>query len=200
VVFSALIYSQNLISDEIKSRIAASNRCFSIVQDKYLGLVISKAVKIKIHATMVKTAVVFGSETWAMAERDVTRLGTWERKVLRTVHGTVGDQGLWRIRINKVLREIYKDLDIVADIKLKRLEWTGHVVRMDQGRTVQKIFESKPEGRRRKGRPRLRWLKDVGKDLREMKVKRWRYKAVDKEEWASVINKGCQRAVEPRSK
>jgi len=33
----------------------------------------------------------------------------------------------------------------------------------------------------------LRWLEDVRKDLREMKVKRWRQKAVDGEEWASVI-------------
>jgi hypothetical protein len=43
------------------------------------------------------------------------------------------------------------------------------------------IFESKPEGRRRMGRPRLRWLEDVEKVLLEMKVKRWRQKAVDRE-------------------
>jgi len=30
------------------------------------------------------------------------------------------------------LREPYKDLDIVADIKKKRLELIGHVVRMDR--------------------------------------------------------------------
>jgi len=34
---------------------------------------------------------------------------------------------------------------IVAEMKEKRLEWTGHVVRMDQGRSSKKIFESKPE-------------------------------------------------------
>jgi hypothetical protein len=56
------------------------------------------------------------------------------------------------------LRELYKDLDTVADIKKKRLEWTGHVERMDHRRTVKKVFESKPkpEGSRRAGRPRLR--------------------------------------------
>jgi hypothetical protein len=37
------------------------------------------------------------------------------------------------------------------------------------------------------GRPRLRWLKDVERDLRELKVKRWRQKAVGREEWTSVI-------------
>jgi hypothetical protein len=33
----------------------------------------------------------------------------------------------------------------------------------------------------------LRWLEDAEKGLREMKVKRRRRKAVDREEWASVI-------------
>jgi hypothetical protein len=32
-------------------------------------------------------------------------------------------------------------------------------------------------------------LEDAGKDLREIKVKRWRQKAVNREEWTSVIKK-----------
>jgi hypothetical protein len=36
----------------------------------------------------------------------------------------------------------------------------------------------------------MRWLEDEEKDLREMKVKRWRQKAVDREKWASVIEEG----------
>jgi hypothetical protein len=95
-------------------------------------------------------------------------------------------RGIWRIRTNQELGEPYKDLDI-ADIKKKRYERIGHVARMDQGRTVKKVFEGKAEGSRRRGRPRLRWLEDVEKDLWEMEVKRWRQKAVDTEEWASVI-------------
>jgi hypothetical protein len=53
----------------------------------------------------------------------------------------------------------------------------------------------KPEGIRR-GRPRLRWLVEVEKDLREMKLKRLRQIAVDREEWASVI-KGAKGPREP---
>jgi hypothetical protein len=52
------------------------------------------------------------------------------------------------------------------------LEWIGHVVRKDQGRTVKKVYENKPEQSRR-GRPRLRWLEDVEKDLWQMKVQTW---------------------------
>jgi hypothetical protein len=43
---------------------------------------------------------------------------------------------------------------------------------MDQERTVKKILQSKTEGSRRMGRPRLRCLEEGEKDLREMKVKR----------------------------
>jgi hypothetical protein len=47
----------------------------------------SKAVKIKIHKMMVKPFVVFENGTWAMAEMDMTRLGAWERKILRSIYG-----------------------------------------------------------------------------------------------------------------
>ena len=42
----------------------------------------NKAVKINIVKEMVKPAAVFGSETWAVAEMDMTRLGTGEREIL----------------------------------------------------------------------------------------------------------------------
>jgi hypothetical protein len=37
------------------------------------------------------------------------------------------------------------------------------------------------------GRPRLRWLEYVERDLLEMKVKRWRQKPINRSEWASVV-------------
>jgi len=61
-----------------------------------------------------------------------------------------------------------------------------------------KIFVSKPKVRIRIGRPRMRWLEDVERDLCEMKVKRWRQKAVDRDEWASVI-KEAKNVREPYS-
>ena len=45
---------------------------------------------------------------------------------------------------------------------------------MDNGGIVKEIFESKPERRTIMGRPRLRWLEAVEKDLQEVNVKRWK--------------------------
>ena len=53
----------------------------------------SKAVKIQICKTMVKPVVVYGSETWTVTEMDMKRLGTWERKILRSIHGPMVEKG-----------------------------------------------------------------------------------------------------------
>jgi len=58
---------------------------------------------------------------------------------------------------------------------------------MNETRSVKKTFEGKLEGRKRRGRPRLKWINDVEDDLRKLGVKRWRTKALDREEWASII-------------
>jgi hypothetical protein len=48
------------------------------------------------------------------------------------------------------------DLHKGKGTKKERLGWTEHLVRMDHGGIVKKIFEKKPERRRRMGRPRLK--------------------------------------------
>jgi hypothetical protein len=58
---------------------------------------------------------------------------------------------------------------------------------MNAVRIVRKVFEEKLEGRRGTGRPRLRWINDVEEDLKILGVKRWRRKALDREEWTFVI-------------
>jgi len=66
----------------------------------------------------------------------------------------------------------------VTVIKIRRLEWLGHVIRMNEIKSVKKTFEGKLEGSRGKGRPRLRWINNVEDDLRKLGVKRWRTKAL----------------------
>jgi len=62
------------------------------------------------------------------------------KKLKSTQLQAVVEQGIWRIRTNQELRELYRNLDTVANIKRKRSEWIGHAVRMDQGKTYKEIF------------------------------------------------------------
>ena len=38
---------------------------------------------------------------------------------------------------------------IVTTIKVRRIEWAGHVIRMSDDRTVKKVFMGKPDARRK---------------------------------------------------
>ena len=98
----------------------------------------SRAMNDTVTRKIYKPAAVYGSETWAMNGLGMNRLGTWERKILRTVHGLLVEQGTWRIRGNQELRMLYEDLDTETDVKKKRLELIGPVARMDQGRKLRK--------------------------------------------------------------
>jgi hypothetical protein len=88
----------------------------------------------------------------------------------------------WRIFTNKEPQDQYRSVDIVTSIKVRRLEWAGHVVRMDDERMVNRVFWGNPVGRRKPGRPRLRWLDCVEDDLKTLGVRRWRKRAEDREE------------------
>jgi hypothetical protein len=52
---------------------------------------------------------------------------------------------------------------------------------------LQKGTLSQPEGSREKGRPKLRWLDSVLKDVKLLKVETWRKKALDRNIWQRVI-------------
>jgi hypothetical protein len=73
----------------------------------------------------------------------------WERKILRKIYGPTKENGWWRIKTNEELMTKYKTPNIVSIIKIRRLEWLGHVARMNETRSVKKIFEGKLEGRKR---------------------------------------------------
>jgi len=135
----------------------------------------------------VAPVVVYGAETWTLRSKMDRMLMIWERKILRKIYGPTKENGEWRIKTNAELITKYKAPDIVNVIKIRRLEWLGHMVRMNETRSVKKIFQGKLEGRRGSGRPRLRWINDVEDDLRMLGVKRWRTKALEREEWASII-------------
>jgi hypothetical protein len=53
---------------------------------------------------------------------------------------------------------------------------------MNNNRTLKKIFNTKPDGARSVGRPKLRWKDGVVQDMRILGVKNWRKVALNKDE------------------
>jgi hypothetical protein len=67
---------------------------------------------------------------------------------------------------NVTIRESMEvEKNILEVIEEKRLRWFGHVKRMPGNRLPRKILEWEPEGRRRRGRPKERWIDGVRRSM-----------------------------------
>ena len=84
-------------------------------------------------------------------------------------------------RINEEIFEEAKVDPIAMVMRRIRLEWFGHVKRRDETEYTRAVVEIKMEGKRPRGRPKLRWKNSVRRDPTAWNIKEeW---ATDMERW-----------------
>jgi hypothetical protein len=67
-------------------------------------------------------------------------LCTIERKILRKIYGPIPDKGRWSPRWNSEICNLYKDLNVVDDIQIRRLGRASHIIRMVSERIPKKVL------------------------------------------------------------
>lgn len=67
------------------------------------------------------------------------------------------------------------------------MDWTCHEKR-GKGPSEKTMF-SRPEGARRRGRPKTRLLDKAEEDLQKIGIRAWRRRALDRNAWRDVIEK-----------
>jgi hypothetical protein len=153
-------------------------------------------------ADIILPVVLYGCETWSLTLREEHRLRVFENRVLRGIFGPKRDEvsGEWRKLHSGELHNLYSSLDIIRQIKSRRMRWAGHVARMGEGRNMHRVLVGKPEGRRPLGRPRRRWEDAIKMDLREIGWGEWIQLAQDRDRWRAVVSAVMNlRALAPRS-
>jgi hypothetical protein len=141
------------------------------------------------YKVLIRPVLTYASETWTLSKTNERWLSLFERKVLRCIFGAKQEKGAWRKRYNYELYEIFTESNIVNYIKVKRLAWAGHLVRISDDTTLKKIFNTKPDGARSVGRPKLRWEDGVDQDMRISEVKNWKKFALNRDEWTKLLKK-----------
>jgi hypothetical protein len=83
----SLMIPTNDVSVEIQQRIKTANRCFFGLRKHLQSSHLSRQTKFTIHKTLIRPALLYGSETWVLTKREENQLLVFERKVLRTICG-----------------------------------------------------------------------------------------------------------------
>jgi hypothetical protein len=100
------------------------------------------------------------------------------------------EDGSWRKLHNDKLHNLYSLPNIVRVIKSRRMRWTGHVARMEEGRGVYRILVWRPEGKRPLEGHRRRWEDNIKMDLMEIEIDgaNWIRLAQERVQWRAFVD------------
>ena len=145
----------------------------------------------------VKAVLLYGSETWGTTKTTIKKVQTFInsclRKILR-IHWpeTISNKELWQ-KTGQLAAE--------EEIKRRKWRWIGHTLRKPSTTITRQALTWNPQGRRKRGRPRNSWRRNLEADAREMgftwnEIERL---AQDRERWRSAVDGLCpQRANRPK--
>ncbi|VFQ98440.1 unnamed protein product [Cuscuta campestris] len=123
---------------------------------------ISPRMKGKFYRSVVRPAMLYGAECWAVKKTHVRRLHAAEMRMLRWM---CGKTRLDRIS-NKVIRRQVGMAPVEDKLREARLRWFGHVRRQDVDAPVRRCERiTVIGGSRGRGRPKKNWEEVIRQDL-----------------------------------
>ena len=144
---------------------------------------ISEPVKKVVFDVMVKSKLMYGSEVWWVSKAEAAKLETVQNDFLRWVCGFTRKD---RMHVEDLRNQV--GMRPLADsMCCKRLEWLGHLIRMDGNRLVSRVWGAKCDGRRAAGRPRWMYSNQEAEDLARGGLSR--VDALDRDFWKRRV---CQ--------
>ena len=118
-------------------------------------------LKDKVYKTVIKPTMTYGAECWAVRKKDENRLHVAEMRMLRWIRGKTRKD---HVR-NQSIQEDAKVCQMSTLLRQKRLHWYGHVKRREADNLSRKVMDMDVTGKRRRGRPRLRWTDNNREDM-----------------------------------
>jgi len=104
IYLGSQINSKISIQEEIRLRIQAGNRSLFANKKLLNNKDFNAASKLQIYKSIIRPAVTYGCEKWAMTVTGQNRLLVFERRLLRKIYGpTLDNDGTWRIKTNDEL-------------------------------------------------------------------------------------------------
>ena len=149
------------------------------------SLLVNKSIPLKcrgsIYETCIRSAMLYGSETWAMTGRLEDILCRCDRRMLRYMTGV-----RWQDRTpSEEMARRCGLKELHSRVRQRRLQWFGLVRREPEGGILRTVEEFEVHGRRPVGRPKRTWRGTVQCDMDALGIEEGLWQ--DRGRWRRII-------------
>ena len=190
VYLGATVTKEGGGTEDIKKRLSKAQGAFYNLKKIWNTRSIGRNTKIKLFKTLVRPVLLYGCEAWKLTAAEEKKLDRFQFTCLRRILRVWWPQ---RMR-NDTISEITGVRKISDEIRRRRWNWIGHVLRKDRNDDCMVAMGWQPEGKRKVGRPKITWRRTVERECRQERWTSWaeaRTAAKDRAGWKTKVAALC---------
>ena len=153
-----LINSNNDFSKELKARIENARRAFINMKQFFCSRALNNDLKMRMLRCYIFTILLYGIEAATLTKAMMKKIEAFEmwlyRRILRISY-------VDRVTNEEVLLRLSKQTELNTEVKIRKLQYLGHIMRGTRYQMLQVIIQGKIVGKRSVGRRRMSWLRNL---------------------------------------
>lgn len=196
IYLGGAVSSDGRSETEVRRRVQAGANAWRQVEGVMSDRHISKKLKGKVLGACVTPAMLYGLETLPVSEKHQHRLQVCENNWVRRIAGV---KRVDRRRMDELREEVGIQKCLMGRLVKSRMKWAGHVERMKEDRLPRMAYVHQERGKRKRGRPRMRWRDCIERDMRKAELEDvdWRMVAQDRGQWRRVVHRAAETCSHP---